>query len=212
MNGFEALEFFSSSSQLPDLVLLDVMMPGMDGFEVLKEIREEKNISQSTLPIIMLSAMEPIDQSVIKSLKHGMSVLSLHFLHIITMSNLSVFFPAGANDYVSKPFDPDVLLARVKNVVEMKRLRQVSPTLVAWFWSLYSTLFSEHNMNMFSFRRSNSRAFTILSCCMIYYPHTSSSVSLSGTIASASDMDLCACYLRTLLGGRQCQRLCLHMH
>ena len=77
MNGFEALEFFSSSSRLPDLVLLDIMMPGMDGFTVLKEIREGKNISQTKLPIIMLSAIEPIDQSVIKSLKSGMQALFL---------------------------------------------------------------------------------------------------------------------------------------
>lgn len=50
----------------------------MDGFEVLTEIRETKKISPTSLPIIMLSAMEPIDKSVIKSLK------------------------SGANDYVSK--------------------------------------------------------------------------------------------------------------
>lgn len=101
MNGFEALEFFSTRSKLPDLVLLDVMMPGMDGFEVLKEIREEKNIPPTILPIIMLSAMEPVDKAIIQSLK------------------------SGANDYVSKPFDPDILKARVSTAVEMKRLRQI---------------------------------------------------------------------------------------
>lgn len=73
----------------------------MDGFEVLDEIRNTKKISPASLPIIMLSAMEPVDKSVIKSLK------------------------SGANDYVSKPFDPDVLLARVRTAIEMKRLTQV---------------------------------------------------------------------------------------
>ena len=50
----------------------------MDGFEVLTTIREEKKLSAASLPVIMLSAMEPIDKSVIKSLQ------------------------SGANDYVSK--------------------------------------------------------------------------------------------------------------
>mmetsp|Transcript_30605 Transcript_30605/g.64753 ORF Transcript_30605/g.64753 Transcript_30605/m.64753 type:complete len:1396 (+) Transcript_30605:36-4223(+) len=101
MSGFEALEYFSTRSILPDLVLLDVMMPGMDGFEVLKNIREDKKISPTTLPIIMLSAMEPLDKATIQSLK------------------------SGANDYVSKPFDPEILKARVGTSVEMKRLRHV---------------------------------------------------------------------------------------
>ena len=101
MNGFEALDYFTTRSKLPDIILLDVMMPGMDGFEVLKNIREEKKISPSTLPIIMLSAMEPIDKAIIQSLK------------------------TGANDYVSKPFDPDILKARVRTAVEMKRLRHI---------------------------------------------------------------------------------------
>lgn len=101
MNGFEALDYLTMRTKLPDILLLDVMMPGMDGFEVLKNVREEKGISQSTLPIIMLSAMEPIDKAVIQSLK------------------------TGANDYVSKPFDPDILKARVGTAVEMKRLRHI---------------------------------------------------------------------------------------
>lgn len=101
MNGFEALDYFTTRSKLPDIILLDVMMPGMDGFEVLKNIREEKKISPSTLPIIMLSAMEPVDKAIIQSLK------------------------TGANDYVSKPFDPDILKARVRTAVEMKRLRHI---------------------------------------------------------------------------------------
>ena len=73
----------------------------MTGFEVLKDIREEKKIPATTLPVIMLSAMEPVDKAVIQSLA------------------------SGATDYVSKPFDPDVLKARVSTAVEIKRLRQV---------------------------------------------------------------------------------------
>ena len=81
------------------------MMPGMDGFEVLKEIREEKQIPPTSLPIIMLSAMEPVDKALVQSLN------------------------SGANDYVSKPFDPDILKARVSTAVEIKRLRQIEVSL-----------------------------------------------------------------------------------
>jgi len=73
----------------------------MDGFEVLKQIREEKKISPTNLPVIMLSATEPMDKALILSLQ------------------------AGANDYVSKPFDTNILKARVSTAVEIKRLRQI---------------------------------------------------------------------------------------
>lgn len=71
-------------SQDFDLIVLDLMLPGMDGFEVCKKVREEKNI-----PIIMVSAKkEDIDK--IRGL--GM----------------------GADDYMTKPFSPSELVARVK--------------------------------------------------------------------------------------------------
>ena len=67
-----------------DLVILDLMLPGMDGFEVCKNIREEKNI-----PIIMVSAKkEDIDKI------RGLGL--------------------GADDYMTKPFSPSELVARVK--------------------------------------------------------------------------------------------------
>ena len=67
-----------------DLVILDLMLPGMDGFEVCKQIREEKNI-----PIIMVSAKkDDIDKI------RGLGL--------------------GADDYITKPFSPSELVARVK--------------------------------------------------------------------------------------------------
>ena len=67
-----------------DLVILDLMLPGMDGFEVCKQIREEKNI-----PIIMVSAKkDDIDKI------RGLGL--------------------GADDYMTKPFSPSELVARVK--------------------------------------------------------------------------------------------------
>jgi DNA-binding response OmpR family regulator len=81
-NGFEALECFSMNTY--HLILLDVMMPGIDGFEVLTRIREISDI-----PIIMLTAkQEEIDR-----LKG---------------------FDKGADDYVVKPFSPRELMGRVK--------------------------------------------------------------------------------------------------
>jgi len=81
-NGFEALELFSDIQF--HLILLDVMMPGIDGFEVLERIREISDI-----PIIMLTAkQEEIDR-----LKG---------------------FDRGADDYVIKPFSPRELISRVK--------------------------------------------------------------------------------------------------
>jgi DNA-binding response OmpR family regulator len=68
----------------PDLILLDIMMPKPDGFEVLERIRRESNV-----PVIMLTAIQEVD-SVIKSL--GL----------------------GADDYVRKPFRPAELIARVR--------------------------------------------------------------------------------------------------
>ena len=80
--GSGALDKFKSSQ--PDLVLLDVMLPGKDGIEVCREIR-----AVSGTPIIMLTAKTESDD-VVRGLE------------------------AGADDYVVKPFDPGVLTARIR--------------------------------------------------------------------------------------------------
>ena len=84
-NGNEALNRLRDS--LPDLILLDVMMPDIDGFEVLRMIRE---ISQ--VPVIMLTAKSEEDEKV-----KGLEL--------------------GADDYVTKPFSPRELVSRVKAVL-----------------------------------------------------------------------------------------------
>ena len=75
MNGFECLDFFRSNpTRLPDAVLLDVMMPGMDGFEVCSKLRSPEGqfaLGPSELPIIMLSAREPVPSSIIQGLLSG---------------------------------------------------------------------------------------------------------------------------------------------
>jgi len=70
-----------------DLVLLDVMMPGMEGFEVLRQLRR-----RSAVPVIMLTART----------EHGDRIEGLN---------------AGADDYLAKPFSPDELLARIQAVL-----------------------------------------------------------------------------------------------
>jgi len=77
---------------LPDLVLLDVMMPEMDGFEVCQKIRSNERMMR--LPIILITALDDSD-----SIKKGLK--------------------AGANDYISKPFDPVKVLAKVKNLLKL---------------------------------------------------------------------------------------------
>lgn len=81
-NGITALDLFRSEK--PHLVLLDIMMPGLDGFAVLKKIREE-----SKIPAIMLTARgEDYDK-----------ILGLEL---------------GADDYITKPYNPMVVVARIK--------------------------------------------------------------------------------------------------
>jgi len=82
MNGAQALE--AARTERPDLILLDVMLPGIDGMEVCRQIR-----TWSTVPIIMLTA------------KTG---------EVDTVVGLEV----GADDYVTKPFSPRELVARIK--------------------------------------------------------------------------------------------------
>lgn len=91
-DGFKALEWLANNHC--DLVLLDIMMPGMSGIEVLKKVRETRNGTE--LPIIMATAKDTRED-------------------IVDALNL------GANDYVTKPLDFQVVLARVNTQLEMKR-------------------------------------------------------------------------------------------
>ena len=84
-NGLKAIQSIRDS--LPDLVLLDVMLPDLDGFEVLKMVREN-----SSVPVIMLTAKGEEDDRV-----HGLEL--------------------GADDYITKPFSPRELVSRVKAVL-----------------------------------------------------------------------------------------------
>ena len=86
-------------AQPPDLVILDVMLPGVDGVSVCRTIREK-----SVVPIVMLTARtDPVDV-----------VLGLE---------------AGADDYVTKPFEPSILAARLRAVLRRVARHDASPVL-----------------------------------------------------------------------------------
>ncbi|HMM28437.1 MAG: response regulator transcription factor [Chloroflexota bacterium] len=94
-NGLEALE--AIRTQLPDLVLLDVMMPQLDGFETLRMLREF-----SSIPVIMLTAKGEEDDKV-----YGLEL--------------------GADDYVTKPFGSRELSSRVRAVLRRAEAPAASP-------------------------------------------------------------------------------------
>ncbi|MEH1856296.1 MAG: hybrid sensor histidine kinase/response regulator [Nostoc sp.] len=89
-DGIKALQKIDQSP--PDLILLDVMMPGIDGYEVTRRIR--KNPAISYIPILLITAFH--QSSVVEGLD------------------------AGADDFIRKPFDTDELLARVRSLLRLK--------------------------------------------------------------------------------------------
>jgi len=95
-NGQEALA--KAEALTPDLILLDVMMPGMDGFEVCEHLRADSQLSE--IPIIMITALD--DQT---SLLQGLEV--------------------GVDDFISKPFNQVELRARVQTITRLNRYRRL---------------------------------------------------------------------------------------
>ena len=84
----------------PDLVVLDIMLPGADGLAICKEIRK-----QSQVPIIMLTARDEVTDKVV-----GLEV--------------------GADDYLTKPFHPQELVARAKALLRRARIEPDAPKLI----------------------------------------------------------------------------------
>ena len=93
-SGAEALDMLNNGVH-PDLVLLDIMMPEMDGFEVCSRIRQKH--PRNEVPIILLTARDNI-------------------------SDIIKGFDAGANDYVTKPFSNNVLGARIKTHLQLANI------------------------------------------------------------------------------------------
>lgn len=87
-SGKEILNFLENASNLPDLLILDVMMPVMDGFEVIEHIRESKKFSN--IPILLVTAMD------LGEIKENIKI----------------------DDYIKKPIDFDNVIAKVRKILD----------------------------------------------------------------------------------------------
>jgi adenylate cyclase len=92
-SGIEALQMISASP--PDLVLLDVVMPGMSGYEVCRAIRQDP--ATATLPVVLVTALDPHEERI-----RGLE--------------------AGADDFLTKPIHAPELVARVRSLLRIKQL------------------------------------------------------------------------------------------
>jgi len=97
-DGEDALEY--AVREHPDLIILDLMLPGMDGLEVCKELKKETKTA--SIPIIMLTAK-------------------------VQESDKVVGLELGADDYVTKPFSPRELIARIKAVLRRAKEKDKLP-------------------------------------------------------------------------------------
>jgi PleD family two-component response regulator len=100
LNAEEAFDLLEKEK--PEIILLDVMMPVMDGFETARRIRQSPDLK--SIPIIFLTSLNET-----KDIVKG--------------------FDAGGVDYVTKPFNPLELLARIRTHIELKRAREEIHTL-----------------------------------------------------------------------------------
>ena len=98
INGEKALKMAVAEPR-PDLILLDIMMPGMDGFEVCSRLKSDPETRD--IPVIFLSALDDT-------------------------ANKVKGFATGAVDYISKPFQPEEVHVRVNTHLTMSRLKQES--------------------------------------------------------------------------------------
>jgi two-component system alkaline phosphatase synthesis response regulator PhoP len=91
-DGYEAIK--KAKTEMPELIILDIMLPGMDGIEVCSQVK--KDVLTEKIPIIMLTAKDEV--------RHRIEGLEI-----------------GADDYVTKPFNLNELKARIKSVLRRSR-------------------------------------------------------------------------------------------
>ena len=111
-SGKEALELISQRPQ-PDLILLDILMPEMDGYAVLQAIKKDKQLR--SIPVIMISVVDEIE-SVVKCIE------------------------AGADDYLIKPFNAILLRARINACLEKKHHHDQEQKFNYWLAESYQKL------------------------------------------------------------------------
>jgi two-component system, OmpR family, alkaline phosphatase synthesis response regulator PhoP len=91
-DGYQAIE--KSKTEMPELIVLDLMLPGIDGFEVCARLKKDEITGK--IPVIMLTAKDEVRDKV-----EGLEM--------------------GADDYITKPFNLNELKARIKNVLKRSR-------------------------------------------------------------------------------------------
>lgn len=128
-DGSMAFEFIKN--ECPDLILLDVMMPGMDGYEICEKLKS--NTETKHIPVIFLTVKTDVED-VLKG------------------------FKVGGVDYVSKPFNSEELIARVNTHIEIKLLRGLLPICASCksirndegYWQSVESYFEHNNITEFS--------------------------------------------------------------
>ncbi len=141
-DGRDALSLLEKDT--PDLVILDILLPDIDGFEVCKRIKENKRFVN--LPVLFYSVIKTVDEKLL-----GLET--------------------GASDFLSKSADPRELLIRVRNLLKAKR--QIDETIKFSFYdtitNVYNRRYFQHRLNDECIRsRRYQRAF---SCLMIDVDH-----------------------------------------
>lgn len=95
-NGKDAIS--KAESQLPDLILLDIMLPEINGYQVLEQLRSLPVLD--TTPIVLMSALDYSEE-------------------------IQVALKKGADDLIQKPFPKGILKARVQNLIQLNRQRKI---------------------------------------------------------------------------------------
>jgi two-component system alkaline phosphatase synthesis response regulator PhoP len=106
-SGEEALQ--QAGSQVPDLIILDLMLPGIDGLDVCRELKHDPKTAH--IPIVMLTVKGE-------------------------ESDIVIGLELGADDYITKPFSPKILLARLKAVLRRHKTEPIGETDVLTFGDL----------------------------------------------------------------------------
>lgn len=148
LKEFKVIEAHSGGAALkkireerPDLILLDVMMPGVDGFSVLSIIKKTEETRLT--PVIVVTALNGDEERV-------------KFLEI------------GADDYITKPFSPQVLMARINNLIQTKVfLQEQLENMQEFVINLVNTLEAR---DMFRVKHSKRTAFYAEKLAQKYYP------------------------------------------
>ncbi len=127
-DGVDALKKMNSFQ--PDVVLLDVMMPGMDGYETMKEAK--KNPAIKDIPVIFITALDDRDSRI-----RGLE--------------------SGANDYIAKPFDRIEILTKIKNLIDKTYTKRSQSDIGNGSYQAYNQLNDKIFSNIYSFEEHKNK-------------------------------------------------------